>query len=483
MSQDRLTLRSRKSPWVIPPLDITKGSVLSWENLDDNQIYLKGEIIYTGSTSGTDLILNKINGKTIPLDLSGIVSAADTFTTGATIINDIVYYNTTASLSAYTVDLSPYVDSFWSASTGTNAIVPKFHDTTASGTRSIAINNETQAIGDYSLAEGDRTIASGNSSHAEGRATSANGDYSHSEGISSKANGQASHAEGSTTIASGPGSHSEGITTDAGGRAAHAEGEDTDASGDNSHAGGISTTASGIASHSQNNGTIADGFASHAQNTSTSALGNNSHAGGAGVSFADRVVASGDTSFIHFKQTSDLIGTGVIGAFGDYSAILGGVNHNIGTGSTNSGIFVGSANTINDDVISSAIIAGSNITATTDNTGYVDNLNIVTLPPTDNTIDDILVRRSDGSVLIRNANTLSQDSKYCVDYNFTANTASIFTHGLVDESGDPDPCVLVEIWNLNDGKRMNGTVVNSFTGGTITITLTQTVSAKVVIKG
>jgi len=35
----------------------------------------------------------------------------------------------------------------------------------------------------------------------------------------------------------------------------------------------------------------------------------------------NKIIASGDTSFIHFKQTS---ASGIIGAYGDYSAILGG---------------------------------------------------------------------------------------------------------------------------------------------------------------
>jgi hypothetical protein len=94
-------------------------------------------------------------------------------------------------------------NSYWSASTGTNAIVMKYSNSLASGLNSIAEGSNTTAIGDYSHAEGDSTIASGITSHAEGWLTTAKGDYSHAEGQSTKAIGLYSHAGGKETIASG----------------------------------------------------------------------------------------------------------------------------------------------------------------------------------------------------------------------------------------------------------------------------------------
>jgi len=70
MANNKLILRSLTSPWVTPFNDITTGSVLSWADVDNNFIYLKGELIYSAQTSGTDLILNKINGNDISIDLS-----------------------------------------------------------------------------------------------------------------------------------------------------------------------------------------------------------------------------------------------------------------------------------------------------------------------------------------------------------------------------------------------------------------------------
>jgi len=88
MAQTKLILRKLSSPYTGIHTDITKNSVLSHQELDGNQIYLKGEIVYTGQTSGNDLILNKINGNTISIDLSSIAgggpSSGNTFVTGMT---------------------------------------------------------------------------------------------------------------------------------------------------------------------------------------------------------------------------------------------------------------------------------------------------------------------------------------------------------------------------------------------------------------
>lgn len=80
----KLILRSKNSPFSGQFTDINLGSVLSHTDLDNNFINLKGNLVYTGDTSGTTLTLYKVDGTSIDLDLSGIVSAGDTFVTGAT---------------------------------------------------------------------------------------------------------------------------------------------------------------------------------------------------------------------------------------------------------------------------------------------------------------------------------------------------------------------------------------------------------------
>ena len=97
-----LNLRIANSPYG----DVTKGSVLTQTELDDNFIYLKGSDIITATTSGSTIILTKTNGDTIPFDfnVSGVFTggtvtgptnftngvSANTFTVGYTnFLNDI----------------------------------------------------------------------------------------------------------------------------------------------------------------------------------------------------------------------------------------------------------------------------------------------------------------------------------------------------------------------------------------------------------
>jgi hypothetical protein len=227
---------------------------------------------------------------------------------------------------------------YWSAGTGSDAIVTK--------------NSGNQAIGFLSLAEGNLTIASGNASHAEGYLSQANGNISHAQGNNTRANGIVSHAEGSNSIASGNESHAEGYNTIASGSfGAHAEGYLSIASGNNSHAEGWGSiasgfgshaeggdnigalsggTASGRGSHAEGAGTIASGITSHAEGKQTVAGGDNSHAGGY------QSTSNGFTSFIHGYQS-------VVN--GNYSIVL-----------------------------------GRNLTGNTADTTYVDNFNIKNVP-------------------------------------------------------------------------------------------------------
>ena len=72
MANKFLFLRAVSSPFVGNAADITKNSVLSHSDVDNNFIFLKGEDILTGSTEGNNLILNKVNSDKITIDLSSI---------------------------------------------------------------------------------------------------------------------------------------------------------------------------------------------------------------------------------------------------------------------------------------------------------------------------------------------------------------------------------------------------------------------------
>jgi hypothetical protein len=97
MPSNRLVLRSTASPYIFPLSDIVKGSVLSWNEVDDNFIFLKGLNIQSGAVSGTDLVLNRINGTNISIDLSAFTggTGTDVFVTGGT-------YNSSASTITFT---------------------------------------------------------------------------------------------------------------------------------------------------------------------------------------------------------------------------------------------------------------------------------------------------------------------------------------------------------------------------------------------
>jgi len=84
----KLILRSKNSPFSGQFTDINLGSVLSHADLDNNFINLKGNLVYTGTTSATTLTMHKVNGGSFDVDLSGLVSAGDTFVSGGTISGD-----------------------------------------------------------------------------------------------------------------------------------------------------------------------------------------------------------------------------------------------------------------------------------------------------------------------------------------------------------------------------------------------------------
>lgn len=76
MANNKLILRTLNSGFPTPFQDTTLGSVLTHGDVDNNFIYLKSEIVYTGTSSGTTLTLDKIGGGSVDLDLSGIVGSS-----------------------------------------------------------------------------------------------------------------------------------------------------------------------------------------------------------------------------------------------------------------------------------------------------------------------------------------------------------------------------------------------------------------------
>ena len=73
MPTNKLILRSTASPYVFPYPDAVRGSVLSWSDVDNNFIFLKGLNIQNGSYNGEVLTLTRVNGDSI--NITGITSA------------------------------------------------------------------------------------------------------------------------------------------------------------------------------------------------------------------------------------------------------------------------------------------------------------------------------------------------------------------------------------------------------------------------
>jgi len=260
-------------------------------------------------------------------------------------------------------------------------------NTVASGLASHAEGESTNATQRASHAEGNLTVASGQYSHAEGNDTTASGTASHSEGFETTSSGVNSHAEGSGTNASGANSHSEGILTNSIGGVSHAEGSETSAIGNYSHSEGRGTVTSGSSAHAEGRETNANGDYSHSGGYWTRAEGRSSHASGEGGSgaYLTRIVANGIASFVHFK-TFD-IGNQELGAYGNYSAILGGIDHNIGTGATSSVIIGGQIGRVNNNIQRSVVLGGNANVATKNDTVYLSKLNMSDIPAYDDDAD------------------------------------------------------------------------------------------------
>lgn len=72
----RLTLFGKNSPYTSPFNDTVKGNTLSTNELDDNLIYLKGLSPKELSFDGTNLLLYKINGDNLSINLNDIIQNA-----------------------------------------------------------------------------------------------------------------------------------------------------------------------------------------------------------------------------------------------------------------------------------------------------------------------------------------------------------------------------------------------------------------------
>ena len=146
MPNNNLILRTLISPWITPTPDTTKSSVLKHIDVDNNFIYLRGELIYTATTVGSLVTLKKING------------------------NDLSFNVGSGGGSGY-----------WASG--------------STGFYSIKTINDSglDATGNYSVASGFNTLANGNVSFTHSTNSTASSDYTsilggQNNGITSSSN-------------------------------------------------------------------------------------------------------------------------------------------------------------------------------------------------------------------------------------------------------------------------------------------------------
>jgi len=234
----------------------------------------------------------------------------------------------------------------------TGVCTPIYWTSGSSGNYSLKVINDSSvdATANYALAEGGNTLASGQ--------------YSHAEGSYSIASGFASHAEGDTTLASGQYSHAGGNATSAITSYTRATGRQTLASGLYANANGRQTVASGELAVTYGYQTLASGTFSFATGNANQSLGESS--------FSIGQSNTAETQYTFVTGLSNLVR-------GSGSAIIGSEN-----------------SVINENVNRSVILGGTFMTATTEDTVYVDKLNIKTITGTSSTLLGI---DSDGNVV------------------------------------------------------------------------------------
>ena len=251
---------------------------------DGSDCYIQGDFgdLYLNNTVGTNSVIAKIgssnSNSSFNVENSGgnavfkVLGDGDTFITGdlnttgefnitgAINITGNLFVNGSAITGGTSVDINggtidgtviggdnSAAGTFTTIDTSSNLVVGgtiSLNNSTASGSRSIALGVSTLASGNYSIAIGYDTTASGNISTAMGYKTIASGIPSTAMGSETEASGHYSTAMGYQTTASGLYSTTIGYKTTASANHSIAMGKDTTASGESSTSIGINTIAS-----------------------------------------------------------------------------------------------------------------------------------------------------------------------------------------------------------------------------------------------
>lgn len=142
---------------------------------------------------------------------------------------------------------------------------------------------------------------------------------------------------------------------------------------------GTNISANGDTSFAQGNTATASGIYSRARGLNVEANAELAYISGRGGSSAYKLFSSGKNSFVHMYSTST---SAAYGSLADYSVILGGINHSIGTNSTSSVILGGTGSSIGTSITGSIVLGGVSQTATEVNMVYVPRLTLTSTSST-----------------------------------------------------------------------------------------------------
>jgi hypothetical protein len=289
-----------------------------------------------------------------------------------------------------------------------------------------------------------RSVAFGNSNNLTSSSTSfAFG------GSNNLSNGYYSMAFGSNNTASNSNAIAMGANAIASGYNSLAIGYNTQATQSYTQSFGYNSQATQSYAQAQGYYTLASGYYSQARGQYAQATGENAVALGGGWGETKAVLASGSSSFnLSANNNSQTNGHG---ALADYSAIFGGLNHNIPSTSQRS-----------------VIIGGNAIKARASDPDqvYVSNFNIVNTPALAGTIGYSYLVRESGTGKVKSilSSTIESNTRYSTTIDGDNTTTDfVVTHGLGSRA------VIVQVMNNDSPYNTIETSVERTTIDTVTI--------------
>jgi len=141
---------------------------------------------------------------------------------------------------------------------------------------------------------------------------------------------------------------------------------------------GLNISASGDTAYAQGNNAVASNLYTYARGEFVEASGVLAYVSGRGSGTINKLTSSGLNSFVHSYSLS-----GSHGSLANYSAILGGTNHDIGSSSESSVIIGGNGNFMLTGILRSVILGGNTQEAKDSDTVYIPRIKLAnsTAPP------------------------------------------------------------------------------------------------------